>query len=31
MCPSPEVGEPWLWTGSRERTFLVYPLILRRA
>jgi hypothetical protein len=26
----PEIGAPWLWTGSQERTYLVYPLILRR-
>jgi hypothetical protein len=30
LCAAPEVGEAWLWTGSRERTFLVYPLVLRR-
>jgi hypothetical protein len=26
----PRVGEPWLWTGSRDRLFLVYPMVLRR-
>jgi hypothetical protein len=26
----PEVGDPWLWTGSLDRTYLVYPLVLRR-
>lgn len=26
----PQVGEPWLWTGSRDRLFLVYPMTLRR-
>ena len=26
---SPEMGEPWLWTGSKDLTFLVYPLVLR--
>ena len=25
----PEMGQPWLWTGSKDLTFLVYPLILR--
>jgi hypothetical protein len=26
----PAVGQPWLWTGSHDRTYLVYPLLLRR-
>jgi hypothetical protein len=25
-----EQGAPWLWTGSQDRTYLVYPLVLRR-
>jgi hypothetical protein len=27
---APEVLPPWLWTGPFERTYLVYPQILRR-
>jgi hypothetical protein len=26
----PEVQPPWLWTGQFERTYLVYPQLLRR-
>ncbi len=26
----PEILEPWLWTGQFERTYLVYPQLLRR-
>jgi hypothetical protein len=29
-CASPEVGAPWLWTGSKDLTYLVYPMLLRR-
>jgi hypothetical protein len=25
-----EVGEPWLWTGPKQVTFLVYPMTLER-
>jgi hypothetical protein len=31
QCAGTEIGEPWLWTGSQDRTYLVYPMILRRA
>jgi hypothetical protein len=27
---SNELGQPWLWTGSHDRTYLVYPMVLRR-
>jgi hypothetical protein len=27
----PELGSPWLWTGPKELTYLVRPLVLRRA
>jgi hypothetical protein len=30
LCQSNEIGEPWLWTGSHDRTYLVYPMVLRR-
>ena len=30
-CSPPEVGTPWLWTGSKDLTYLVYPMRLRRA
>jgi hypothetical protein len=30
MVESTEIGAPWLWTGSLERTYLVYPMLLRR-
>jgi hypothetical protein len=26
----PELGAPWLWTGSKDLTYLVYPMKLRR-
>ena len=26
----PQMGQPWLWTGRHDRTYLVYPLVLRR-
>jgi hypothetical protein len=29
-CAPPEVGAPWLWTGSKDLTYLVYPMRLRR-
>jgi hypothetical protein len=25
-----ELGDPWLWTGSHDRTYLVYPLVMRK-
>jgi SAM-dependent methyltransferase len=31
QCASTEIGQPWLWTGSQERTYLVYPMLLRRS
>jgi hypothetical protein len=30
LLASSEMGAPWLWTGSHDRTYLVYPLVLRR-
>ncbi len=27
---TPEMGMPWLWTGSKSLTYLVYPMVLRR-
>jgi hypothetical protein len=30
LCASTEIGQPWLWTGSQDRTYLVYPMVLRR-
>jgi len=30
LCATTEMGDPWLWTGSHDRTYLVYPLVLRR-
>jgi hypothetical protein len=30
LCATQEIGQPWLWTGSHDRTYLVYPLVLRR-
>ena len=27
---APEILEPWLWTGQFQRTYLVYPQLLRR-
>jgi hypothetical protein len=29
-CGSAELGEPWLWTGPRTLTYLVYPMVLTR-
>jgi hypothetical protein len=29
-CAPPSVGTPWLWTGSKDLTYLVYPMRLRR-
>jgi hypothetical protein len=29
-CASTRIGQPWLWTGSQDRTYLVYPMVLRR-
>jgi hypothetical protein len=29
-CLPPALGEPWLWTGPRGLTYLVYPSVLRR-
>jgi hypothetical protein len=29
-CELPSLGEPWLWTGPKELTYLVYPFVLRR-
>ncbi len=26
----PAMGQPWLWTGAKALTYLVYPLVLRR-
>ncbi len=26
----PQMGEPWLWTGSKGLTYLVFPLMMRR-
>jgi hypothetical protein len=31
LCASNQIGQPWLWTGSHDRTYLVYPMVLRRA
>ena len=30
LLESTELGQPWLWTGSHDRTYLVYPMVLRR-
>jgi hypothetical protein len=30
LLASQEIGAPWLWTGSHDRTYLVYPMLLRR-
>jgi hypothetical protein len=30
LCESNQIGQPWLWTGSHDRTYLVYPMVLRR-
>ena len=29
-CAPPELGEPWLWDGPKQLTYLVCPLVLRR-
>jgi hypothetical protein len=29
-CLPPTLGEPWLWTGPKALTYLVYPFVLRR-
>jgi hypothetical protein len=29
-CELPPLGEPWLWTGPKAVTYLVYPFVLRR-
>jgi hypothetical protein len=29
-CQPPRPGQPWLWAGPKELTYLVYPLVLRR-
>jgi hypothetical protein len=29
-CEVPALGEPWLWTGPKSLTYLVYPFVLRR-
>jgi hypothetical protein len=29
-CLPPTLGEPWLWTGPKALTYLVYPYVLRR-
>ncbi len=29
-CQLPTLGEPWLWTGPKALTYLVYPFVLRR-
>jgi len=29
-CLPPTLGEPWLWTGPKALTYLVYPSVLRR-
>jgi hypothetical protein len=26
----PSMGRPWLWTGPKDLTYLVYPLLLHR-
>jgi hypothetical protein len=30
LCDRPQIGTPWLWDGSQERTYLVYPMLIRR-
>lgn len=30
LLASHHLGDPWLWTGSLDRTYLVYPMVLRR-
>ena len=29
-CVPPTLGQPWLWTGPKAITYLVYPFVLRR-
>jgi hypothetical protein len=29
-CQPPQLGQPWLWDGPKELTYLVCPLMLRR-
>jgi hypothetical protein len=29
-CQPPAQGQPWLWAGPKQATYLVYPLALRR-
>jgi hypothetical protein len=29
-CVPPTLGEPWLWSGPKAFTYLVYPFVLRR-
>jgi hypothetical protein len=29
-CQLPQLGDPWLWTGPKALTYLVYPFVLRR-
>jgi len=29
-CEFPALGDPWLWAGPKELTYLVYPFVLRR-
>jgi len=29
-CQPPTLGEPWLWCGPKNLTYLVYPFVLRR-
>ena len=29
-CVPPTLGDPWLWTGPKALTYLVYPSVLRR-
>jgi len=28
-CLTPTLGDPWLWTGPKDLTYLVYPFVLR--
>lgn len=30
-CGAQELGDPWLWTGPKELTYLVWPLVVRPA
>ena len=29
-CQPPQLGQPWLWTGPKDLTYLVCPMVLRR-